>query len=129
MQTSEKSEVLIPDWRFKADYVETCNCNYGCPCNFSGFPTGGFCRALVFFHIKGGNYGSTKLDGFEVVHAASWPKAIHEGNGTTQLFITKSANEQQREALANIFYGKAKGDGYFALFLPTYKYLNHSLLT
>jgi hypothetical protein len=31
----------IPKWYMKANYVETCNCDYGCPCNFSGFPTGG----------------------------------------------------------------------------------------
>ena len=30
----------IPRWELKVDYVETCNCDYGCPCNFSGFPTG-----------------------------------------------------------------------------------------
>jgi hypothetical protein len=30
-----------PKWYFIADYVETCNCDYGCPCNFNGFlPTG-----------------------------------------------------------------------------------------
>ncbi|WP_458746477.1 DUF1326 domain-containing protein [Candidatus Nitrosocosmicus sp. T] len=34
----------IPSWTFKADYVETCNCDYGCPCNFNGFPSNGFCR-------------------------------------------------------------------------------------
>lgn len=21
-----------PNWHFKADYVETCNCDFGCPC-------------------------------------------------------------------------------------------------
>jgi hypothetical protein len=34
-------------WAFQADYVETCNCDYGCPCNFSGFPTDNKCEALV----------------------------------------------------------------------------------
>lgn len=29
----------IPQWNMKSDYVETCNCDFGCPCNFSGFPT------------------------------------------------------------------------------------------
>jgi hypothetical protein len=35
----------IPNWNMKADYVETCNCDYGCPCNISGFPTYGNCQA------------------------------------------------------------------------------------
>ena len=114
----------IPRWYMKADYVETCNCDYGCPCNFTGFPTYGDCRALVFFHIREGNFGdNVKLDGLELIEAVSWPKAIHEGNGTIQLFITKNADEEQRQALIRIFTGQAKGDGPFALFAPTYKYI------
>jgi hypothetical protein len=113
----------IPKWNFAAEYVETCNCDYGCPCNFNGFPTYGFCRALVLFSITSGNYGNVKLDGIDVIEAESWPKAIHEGNGTLQLFISKNASEAQRDALIKIFTGQAKGDGQFALFAPTYKYI------
>jgi hypothetical protein len=50
-------------------------------------------------------------------------KGNHEGNGTVQLFITKNANEEQRQALVNIFSGRAKGEGPFAIFAPTYKYV------
>ncbi|HEX2014375.1 MAG TPA: DUF1326 domain-containing protein [Nitrososphaera sp.] len=117
------STVEIPKWHLKIDYVETCNCDYGCPCNFNGFPTYGFCRALVLYHITSGSYGSTKLDGVDVVSVGSWPKAIHEGNGTMQFFITKKATEDQRMAIVKIFTGKAKGDGPFALFANTIKYL------
>lgn len=113
----------IPKWSIKADYVETCNCDYGCPCNFNGFPTYGFCRALVLYHIRAGSYGSVKLDGVDVVFAASWPKAIHEGNGTTQLYISKKATADQRDAIMQIFSGRAKGEGPFAVFAPTFKYV------
>ena len=113
----------IPNWRLEADYVETCNCDYGCPCNFNGFPTYGFCRSLILFHIRSGIYGSTNLDGLDVVTAVSWPKAIHEGNGTVQWFLTKNITEQQKNAIISIFSGQAKGDGPFALFALTYKYI------
>ncbi|HKZ61861.1 MAG TPA: DUF1326 domain-containing protein [Nitrososphaera sp.] len=109
------STLQIPKWNIKADYVETCNCDYGCPRNFNGFPTYGFCRALVLFHITSGIYGSVKLDGIDVIYAGSWPKAIHEGNGTMQLFITEKATEEQRKAIVDIFSGKAKDEGPFAL--------------
>lgn len=112
----------IPRWKIKADYVETCNCDYGCPCNFNGFPTHGFCRGLILYHIQSGSYGDVNLDGLDVVFAGSWPKAIHEGNGTSQLFITKKANESQRSAIVNIFSGKANGEGPFALLAGTMKY-------
>jgi hypothetical protein len=124
---SESSTVATrqtPNWHIKADYVESCNCDYGCPCNFSSFPTYGFCRALVLYHIKEGNYGdSIDLNGLEVIYAVSWPKAIHEGNGTMQLFIAKNSNENQRQAIVNIFTGTARGEGPFAIFANTLKYI------
>ena len=115
----QQEELSIPNWNMKADYVETCSCDFGCPCNFNGFPSNGFCRALWLLHIREGNYGDVKLDGLEVIYAVSWPKAIHEGNGALQLFITKNSDKQQRDALVNIITGKAKGDGPFALFAST----------
>ena len=113
----------IPEWHLKADYVETCNCDFGCPCNFNGFPTSGSCRALVLYHIRDGQYGNVSLNGVDVVFAASWPKAIHEGNGTTQLFVSEKASPEQRDAVIQIFSGNAKGDGPFAIFAPTFKFI------
>ncbi len=107
----------------KADYVETCNCDFGCPCNFNGFPTYGFCRTLALFHIQSGSFGDVKLDGLDAIVAVSWPKAIHEGNGTFQLFVTNTADQNQRQALVNILSGKAKGNVPFASFATTYKYV------
>ncbi|NOJ27375.1 MAG: hypothetical protein DA330_05125 [Nitrososphaera sp.] len=117
------TEVQIPSWNMKSDYVETCNCDYGCPCNFNGFPTYGFCRALVLYHIREGHYGDVRLDNIDVIYAASWPKAIHEGNGTMQLFITKNTTPEQRNAVVTVFSGKAKGEGAFAIFATTLKYI------
>ena len=117
------SSVQISKWNLKIDYVETCNCDYGCPCNFNGFPTYGFCRALVLYHIKSGNYGNVKLDGIDLIWAASWPKAIHEGNGTMQFFISKNTTEDQRRAVVDIFSGKCKGNGPFVIFASTFKYV------
>jgi hypothetical protein len=60
-ESSTAATQQIPNWCIKADYVESCNCDYGCPCNFTGFPTYGFCRALTLYHIREGNY-SDKID-------------------------------------------------------------------
>ncbi len=112
----------IPQWNMKSDYVESCNCDFGCPCNFSGFPTYGSCHTLILFHIRSGSYGDTKLDDLDFITALYWPKAIHEGNGTAQVFITNKANEEQRQALINIVSGQAKGDAPFAILSGTFKY-------
>jgi hypothetical protein len=115
----EKSQDKVDRWEMKVDYVETCNCNFGCPCNFSGYPTDGFCEALVGYHIREGRSGRTKLGGLDVIYAAAWPKAIHQGGGTLRLYISESASSEQRDALVRIFSGRAKGSGPFELFAGT----------
>jgi len=109
----------IERWKLVTDYVESCNCNFGCPCNFSGYPTDGLCEAIVGYHIREGSYGRTKLGGLDVVYVAAWPKAIHQGGGTLRLYVSESATPPQREAIVRIFTGKAKGNGCFELFAGT----------
>ena len=109
----------IPRWQLKVDYVEACNCDFGCPCNFSGFPTGGFCEALVGYHIREGRFGRTRLDGLDVVTSYAWPKAIHQGGGTMRLYVAEAATTEQRTALVRIFSGRAQGSGPFAVFAGT----------
>jgi hypothetical protein len=106
----------IPRWEVQVDYIETCNCDFACPCNFSGYPTDGFCEALVAYHIKKGRFGKTRLDGLDVIYAAAWPKAIHQGGGTLRLYVSEGATPEQRDALVRIFSGRAKGNGPFELF-------------
>jgi hypothetical protein len=79
---------------------------------------------MSLYHIQKGSYGQdVGLDGLDTIYAASWPKAIHEGNGTLQPFITKKADEQQRKALTSILSGQAKGEGLFTLLAGTFKYI------
>jgi hypothetical protein len=108
-------------WRIHADYIESCNCDFGCPCNFSGFPSGGRCETLIGYHIRQGYYGDVSLDGLDFIQAGSWPRAIHEGNGTGGVFITALATAEQRAALVEIAYGRAGGNGPFAIFATTYR--------
>jgi len=119
----------IERWKIAVDYVETCNCNFGCPCNFSGYPSNGFCEALVGYHIRDGHYGKTKLGGIDVVYAAAWPKAIHQGNGTMRLYVSESASSAQRDAVVRIFSGKAKGSGPFELFAGTMSTIEPAVFT
>ena len=44
-------------WALKGQGYEFCNCDFGCGCNFGGFPNSkdGSCRALVGFRIASGS--------------------------------------------------------------------------
>ena len=100
---------MTTPWRIVADEVGTCNCAWGCPCQFNALPTKGRCEALVAVRIREGHYGSTKLDGVTYAAAYWWPGAVHEGNGIVQLAIDESGTDDQRSAIVNIFSGKEGG--------------------
>ena len=96
-------------WNITGTWIEACNCAYGCPCNFNGFPTHGNCEANVAFKVARGSHGETRLDGLVVAVAVKWPKAIHEGNGKASVFIEERATQAQRDALIRILTAQDGG--------------------
>jgi hypothetical protein len=102
-------------WRIKGENVSTCNCDWGCPCQFNARPTHGYCEALVGFRIHQGNFGDVDLSGVLFSAAAKWPGALHEGNGTIQLVIDDKATEAQRAAVLALASGK-NGGTFFEVF-------------
>ena len=102
-------------WRIVGEEVATCNCAWGCPCQFNALPTHGRCEALVAVRIHEGYYGSIPLDGLLYAAAYWWPGALHEGNGICQLVIDERADAAQRAALVNITSGR-EGSTLFEIF-------------
>ena len=96
-------------WSFEADYLQACNCDYGCPCEFSAPPTLGFCEGAGAWRISQGSFGNVRLDGLGLAFAARWPKAIHEGNGTVCIFVDEKADAAQRDGLVKIASGQVGG--------------------
>ena len=96
-------------YRVKGVFLETCNCDAGCNCNFGGFPDHGSCEALIGIHVSEGTFGDVDLSGMKVVPAIKWPKAIHEGNGAAAIFIDESASQDQVNGIATILTGQAGG--------------------
>ena len=96
-------------WAIDADYLQGCNCDYGCPCEFEAPPTMGYCEGLGAWRINTGRYGEVALDGLAFGFAARWPGPLHKGNGTAALFFDERANPAQREALMQIASGQAGG--------------------
>jgi len=98
-------------WSLKGQGYEFCNCDFGCGCNFAGFPNSkdGSCRALVGMVIDRGSCDSVDLSGVKCAAVVAWPKAIHEGHGQCVFVVEPTATEKQVEALAQIFTGKLGG--------------------
>ena len=58
--------MAAPRWKIAGEYMESCNCDYLCPCIFTNPQapvTYDHCTALMVFRIDRGRHGRTKLDG------------------------------------------------------------------
>lgn len=99
------------EWSMTGRGYEFCNCDFGCGCNFGGFPNSadGSCRALVGLDIDKGTIGDVKVDGLKCAAIVDWPRAIHEGNGKCVFVVEPSTTEEQINALSQVFTGALGG--------------------
>ena len=102
-------------WRISGEEVVSCDCAWGCPCQFNAVPTNGRCEAMAAFKIHQGHYGNITLDGIRFLRVYSWPASIPEGNGTRLTIIDDQASGAQRAALLALDSGK-QGGLYFEIF-------------
>ena len=116
----KKISTKQPKWDIHAYFLDACNCDWGCPCQFNAKPTHGNCEGVAGYYILNGTYDDNrvKLDGFNMALIASWPGPIPEGHGKASYYIDNRTDEEQFEALSNIITGKA-GGGPFALYAST----------
>lgn len=96
-------------WGVSGSYFEACNCDSCCPCIFLSAPTQGGCDGAVLWEIQKGNYGSVDLKGLRVAFLLSAPGPLTEGKWKSALYVDERADKKQRDALQQIFGGKAGG--------------------
>ena len=94
------------DWSIKGPEISSCNCDWGCPCQFNALPTRGNCRAVVAFRVDQGHFGDVKLDGLKAAAILAWPGAIHEGHGEALAIVDERADARQRDAILKILTGQ-----------------------
>ena len=107
MTTTETSTA----WRLRGRGYEFCNCQPGCTCNFSGFPTSpdGSCKAAVATHVVEGHCGDVDLSDIKAIAILDWPKAIHDGNGKAIFVVPPAVSDEQLGCMAQIFTGQLGG--------------------
>ena len=83
---------MATKWTYRAEMINACNCDWGCPCNFNAKPTNGYCEGVYAAHIITGLCGETPLDGLKYALGVKFPGAVHEGSGTGKLWIEDTAS-------------------------------------
>lgn len=108
MTTTEQ----LTRWHLKGRGYEFCNCNPGCTCNFSGFPSSsdGSCKAMVGNDIVEGSCGDVDLAGVKAIAVIDWPHAIHDGNGKAVFIVAPETTDEQIQCLSQIYTGQLGGD-------------------
>lgn len=101
----------MTDWRLQGVEFSSCNCDWGCPCQFSALPNKGYCEAVVGMQVEHGHLNQTSLDGMRWVAVFAWPGPIHEGNGSCQVYLEDTATPAQREGLLTILSGQETDPG------------------
>lgn len=103
------------EWRIVGEEVGSCNCAWGCPCQFNALPTTGFCEALAAMDIETGYFGDTKLDGVKYAQIFHWDGPVHEGNGWRRLVVDAGTTPEQRAAIEALTAG-TQGHPVFEIF-------------
>jgi len=96
-------------WRMRGDVMEACSCATTCPCNFGSDPIPLPCEVVIGWRIADGQYGNTRLDGLNVVLYGRIPGNFFQGNLTVGVYLDQRADQEQAQALGNIFSGQAGG--------------------
>ena len=101
-----------PTWSLRGEYMESCNCDYLCPCiytNPQGPVTYDHCTAVMVFRIDEGRSGTTRLDGLKFALVIRSGKVMADGNWIFGVIVDEAADPAQRQALAAIAGGEAGG--------------------
>ena len=102
----------MANWRIEGEYMETCNCDFICPCigsNLAARPTEGDCKAAVAMRIDKGEKDGVSLDGISFIVLMLSPGPMGDGNIKVGLIIDDRATDEQVEAISEIASGNAGG--------------------
>jgi hypothetical protein len=102
-------------WRVQGSYFEGCNCDAICPCrSVGGRPGGpstyGECFGSLSWRVRSGHFGDMDLSDLSVVMSLRYRDDVTPSTRwQVVLYVDDSATDDQHEALADIFLGRAGG--------------------
>ena len=103
---------MAASWQISGEYMESCNCDYLCPCVFTnpqGAATHDHCTAVLVFRVDKGRHGETVLDGLGFALVLRSGRVMADGNWVFACVVDERADAAQRAALAAIASGEAGG--------------------
>lgn len=99
-------------WELSGEYMESCNCDYLCPCIFTNpqaSATHEHCTALMIYRIDRGRHREVSLDGLKFALVIRSGRVMADGGWVFGVVVDEKADEAQRQALSAIAGGTAGG--------------------
>jgi hypothetical protein len=101
-------------WAVAGSYFEACNCEAICPCRKVGERPGGpstygICQFVLSWQIQLGRADGLPLNDLAVVMAGWYDEGEPGSPWRVSLYLDEKASQEQHDALAGIFTGRAGG--------------------
>jgi hypothetical protein len=107
-----EDSIMATAWEVRGEYMETCSCDYLCPCapsNLAAPPSKGHCVGALAFQIDRGRHGDVRLDGLGFAILFRTPGKMADGNWAIGVVVDERASAAQRDAIVGIATGQAGG--------------------
>lgn len=104
--------MTTPAWNISGQYVETCSCDFVCPCILGQMavrPSKGSCTFAMAMQVERGSFGDVPLSGLTFIVLGMTPEEMGKGNWSVGLVIDERATAAQRDAITAIASGAAGG--------------------
>jgi hypothetical protein len=104
--------MTTPAWNISGQYVETCSCDFVCPCILGQMavrPSKGSCIFAMAMQVERGSFGDVPLNGLTFIVLGMTPEEMGKGNWSVGLVIDERATTAQRDAITAIASGAAGG--------------------
>lgn len=98
-------------WEISGQYMETCNCDFVCPCPLTGLArsTHGTCTFAMAFRVDRGRFDGVDLGGTAFLVVGRTPGEMAAGNWEAGVIVDERASPEQKRALGTIASGQAGG--------------------
>jgi hypothetical protein len=98
-------------WNIKGQYMETCNCDYVCPCPLTGLAetTHGTCLFAMAYRVDTGEFDGVSMGGTKFIIVGRTPGNMIDGNWEVGVIVDDAASAEQKQAIGAIASGQAGG--------------------
>ncbi len=96
-------------YKVEGTLLEVCTCEILCPCWVGEDPDNPTCDSIMAYHVDSGSVNGTDLSGRTLALITDIPGNVMKGNWKAAVFVDDGANDEQQQALVDVWTGKLGG--------------------